>query len=109
MQALGGSIFDNILVPKGSEEAFEQVVERDGVRIERIISAGQVSADGFWYDQEEHEWVMLIQGKACIEFPDGSMSELVSGNYLYLPAHQKHRISYTSSDPVCIWLAVFWS
>ena len=94
--------------PEFKEELFETILKRETFRIERIVSHGHSSPEGFWYDQDENEWVVLLQGMAGIEFPDGSTSELSKGEYIFLEAHRKHRVSFTSSDPACIWLAVFW-
>lgn len=90
----------------GTGEIFEQIFSQDNVRIERIVSCGQSSPPGFWYDQEWHEWVVLLQGKAEIEWPDGTRQYLDSGDHLFIPAHQVHRVAYTSTEPPCIWLAV---
>ena len=89
-------------------EIFTEIVNRENVRIERIVSAGQVTPDGEWYDQDEHEWVVLLQGKAKLEFETGETIDLDRGSHLYLPPHCKHRITFTSAEPPCIWLAVFW-
>jgi cupin 2 domain-containing protein len=77
------------------------------VRIERIVSSGNVSPDGFWYDQEEDEWVLLITGTAVLAFEDNRTVELKAGDTLFIGAHEKHRIINTSSDPKCIWICVF--
>jgi cupin 2 domain-containing protein len=90
------------------DEVFEEIIRNKNVRIERIISNGQTSPEGFWYDQPENEWVILLQGEAKITFNDGKETRLQKGDYLFLPSHQKHNISYTSKEPACIWLAVFW-
>ncbi|MDO4542388.1 MAG: cupin domain-containing protein [Bacillota bacterium] len=79
--------------------------EGEGIRIERIVSAGQTSS---WYDQEENEYVILLQGEAEIEFKDAEAVALTAGDCLLLPAHQIHRVSYTSWEPPCLWLCVFW-
>lgn len=88
-------------------EITEQILNTPNCRIERIISGGQSTPEGFWYDQDEDEWVCLLAGKAIIEFQDSSPVTLDKGDYYFIPAHLKHRVSYTSTDPVCIWLAVF--
>ncbi|MGI5892462.1 MAG: cupin domain-containing protein, partial [Bacillota bacterium] len=75
--------------------------------IERIISCGQISPPGFWYDQDEDEWVLLVQGSARLSLSDGSNICLRAGQHILIPAHQKHRIEYTSSEPPCIWICVF--
>lgn len=89
-----------------SEEIFETILASESVTIERIISTGQSTPEGEWYDQEKDEWVALLQGNAVLEYADGSTVSLKIGDYLFLPAHKKHRVQFTSSEPACIWLAV---
>lgn len=88
------------------EELFEALFATPTLKIERIISTGQITAPGSWYDQEQAEWVILLQGEARIGYEDGSSHVLRSGDYLLIPPHHKHRVDYTSSEPPCIWLAV---
>ena len=90
-----------------AEEIVETLAQKPGVRIERIISAGQVSPDNFWYDQAEDEWVAVLQGVGALEWEDGTRTELVSGDCLLIPSHKKHRVAHTSQEPPCVWLAVF--
>jgi cupin 2 domain-containing protein len=92
----------------GNEEVFEEILDKENLRIERIVSSGQTSPGTGWYDQNENEFVILIQGTAELEFHNGSKVELKSGEYLNIPAHKKHRVTFTSKDPVCIWIAVFY-
>lgn len=101
------NIFD---LPRGidREEAFETLLINQRLRIERIVSAGQVSAEGFWYDQNQHEWVMLVQGEARLGWEDGRRQDLKAGDCLLIRAHEKHRVEYTSQEPPCIWLAVHY-
>lgn len=101
-------MFNIYNLPRGiaQEENFETILINQGLRIERIVSAGQISPPGFWYDQDRQEWVTLLQGKAVLAWEDGSRQELSAGDCLLIRAHQKHRIEYTSQDPPCIWLAV---
>lgn len=88
-------------------EVFEELVKGNGVLVERIISSGQVTPEGEWYDQERDEWVVLLQGEANLLMDkDQETIELHPGDYLFIPAHCRHRVIYTSSDPHCIWLAV---
>ena len=89
-----------------NQELFESLVSADNILIERIISTGQATPPGEWYDQDRDEWVILLQGFASLAYADGTNIKLVTGDYLFIPAHQKHRVEYTSSDPPCIWLAV---
>lgn len=89
-----------------SEELFEAILPDKGLLIERIISSGQVSPPGFWYDQDRDEWVVLLQGEAVLAWEDGRRRKLEPGDWAFIPAHVKHRVEYTSSEPPCIWLAV---
>ena len=89
-----------------NEELFESIVTNNSILIERIVSTGQVTPPGKWYDLDKDEWVILLQGKAILFYEDGLPIELKAGDYLFIPAHQKHRVEYTSSKPPCIWLAV---
>ena len=87
-------------------EQFEQLLEGGSMRLERIVSTGQITAPGQWYDQDTDEWVALLQGEAELSFPDGPPVRLVAGDYLFIPAHRRHRVTYTSSAPACVWLAL---
>lgn len=89
-------------------ELFEILLQQPGIKIERIISTGQTTPPQQWYDQPQHEWVILLQGEAEISYVDSSI-RLHRGDYLFIPAHQKHRVNYTSFQPPCIWLAVHFS
>ncbi|PSF36033.1 cupin [Aphanothece hegewaldii CCALA 016] len=88
------------------QELFESLFFKENIRIERIISTGQTTPLGQWYDQEQVEWVILLQGEAVIFFEDGLRCKLLRGDYLLIKAHQKHRVEYTSIEPPCIWLAI---
>lgn len=90
------------------QEVFEVLMEgrkEGGFRLERILSCGQVSPDGFWYDQECDEWVLLIQGRARLAFEDGELV-LGPGDSLLIPAGCRHRVTFTSASPPCLWLAL---
>ena len=75
------------------------------LRIEHIISQGHISPPDFWYDQSEFEFVAVLQGSAKLEFLNNKILELNRGDWIFIPAHEKHRVIYTSEP--CIWLAVF--
>lgn len=91
------------------EELIETLAEKNGVRIERIVSRGHCSDPEFWYDQDEFEWVIVLQGSANLEFKDSRKNvHLTEGDYLLIKPHEKHRVSFTSSDIDTIWLAIFW-
>ena len=90
-------------------ELIESLLEKPGVRIERIVSHGQVTADGEWYDQEENEWVIVLRGRARLRLEgDEQTLEMGPGDYLDIPAHQRHRVEWTDTDEPTIWLAVFY-
>ncbi|MCL2789831.1 MAG: cupin domain-containing protein [Desulfobulbus sp.] len=90
-------------------EACEDLLHVPGVRIERIVSKGHASPDHGWYDQDKGEWVMVMTGRAIVEFADGSICTLSAGDYVNIPAHCKHRVSWTDPDDVTIWLAVWYT
>ena len=96
------------LTDASQEEQVEELLQKDGVRIERITSMGQVSPEGFWYEQEENEWLMLLEGEARLQLESGEEISLKRGDTYFLPALKKHRVSYTSTEPICLWLAIFW-
>jgi cupin 2 domain-containing protein len=87
-------------------EFLETICSGKQVRIERIISSGHITAEESWYDQKLNEWVLLLRGKASLEFENGRVVHLSEGDHLMIPAGKKHRVAYTSKKPECIWLAV---
>ncbi len=89
-----------------NEEIFETIINSKNLQIERIISTGQSTPEDTWYDQEQDEWVILLQGEATLLFVDNTSIHLTAGDYLLIEAHQKHRVTFTSVDPPCIWLAI---
>ena len=89
------------------EELINLLCTGNGLRMERIVSCGQISPSGFWYDQEEDEWVAVLQGIGELELKTGETVRLEAGDCYLLPAHCCHRVSFTSSAPPCIWLCVF--
>lgn len=89
------------------EELTNVLQEGTGVRIERIVSTGHRSPDGFWYDQPENEWVLVLQGAARLAFED-RVVEMLPGDYLNIPANRKHRVAWTSPTEPTVWLAVFY-
>lgn len=89
-------------------EVVTSLVTRGGVRIERIVSQGQASPDGFWYDQAEHEFVLLMQGRAELEFADGRVVRLGPGDWVEIEAHVQHRVRATAPDEPTVWLVAFY-
>ena len=89
------------------DELFTTLLEADNLRIERIVSHGHASPEGFWYDQDQHEWVLVLEGAARLSI-EGESKELKAGDYINIPAHQKHRVEWTTPDEPTVWLAVFY-
>ena len=105
------NLFRDLTTSPDTQERIECLLDRRGLRVERIVSTGQASPPGFWYDQAEHEWVVLLQGAAelTVEMPGGAQTVcLTPGDSLELPAHRRHRIEATCADPPTLWLALFW-
>ena len=103
-----GNQFDNIPtdIP---EELFTTVFGASGLRIERIVSQGQGSLPGFWYDQEENEWVFVLEGRATVQFEDDPEPvELQRGSYVNIPAHVRHRVAWTNPNQKTVWLAIHY-
>ena len=90
------------------EELFETLLEAEGVRIERIVSRGHVSPPGFWYDQPQSEWVLVVSGAARLVIEGGEPVELRPGSYVNIPAHTRHRVEWTDPQQPTIWLAVHY-
>ncbi|MGH8127365.1 MAG: cupin domain-containing protein [Gammaproteobacteria bacterium] len=91
-----------------ASEVFEELVKSEHVRVERILSKGHASPEFGWYDQDENEWVIVLQGGGRLTFEDGTEVELSAGDYINLPAHKKHRVTRTDPEQVTVWLAVFY-
>ena len=102
-----GNLFESI--PEDlKHELFDVLVQNPGVKIERIVSKGHVSPASGWYDQERNEWVLVLKGCAAISFDDGMEISLKSGDFLNIPAHRKHKVSWTDPETETIWLAVHY-
>jgi cupin 2 domain-containing protein len=88
-------------------ELIQTLAAGPGVRVERIVSRGHASPPGFWYEQAEDEWVLLVRGAARLRFEDGAV-ELRPGDHLTIPAGCRHRVEWTSPDEPTVWVAVFY-
>jgi cupin 2 domain-containing protein len=96
--------------PHLPDELIEALLETPAVRIERIVSHGQASPAGFWYDQEQGEWVVVLKGRAKLLFEgEEEAKEMGPGDHVNIPAHRRHRVEWTTSDEPTVWLAVFYS
>ncbi|WP_152184300.1 cupin domain-containing protein [Sulfurimonas indica] len=90
-----------------SQEVFETLLEADDIRIERIISYGHTSPKEGWYDQEENEWVIVLEGSATLEFIDKKVN-LKKGDFINIKAHEKHKVIWTVENKKTVWLAIFY-
>jgi cupin 2 domain-containing protein len=94
----------------GNKEVIEQLARGQGFRIERIVSRGHSSPEGFWYDQDESEFVVLLSGSAAIRFEStDELVEMKPGDSMEIPAHVRHRVEWTDPDQASVWLAAFYS
>jgi cupin 2 domain-containing protein len=107
MTVQAGNLFENISAAGAGEEAFTEIFARPGLKIERIISQGQASAPGFWYDQTWNEWVVVLRGSATLRFEDeGAGWTLRTGDYVFIPARKRHRVEWTDPQQPTVWLAL---
>ena len=91
------------------EEQVTTLLQAEGLRVERIVSQGQASPPGFWYDQEESELVIVLEGRAAVQFEgDAEPVELRRGSCLTIPAHARHRVAWTDLKEKTVWLAVHY-
>lgn len=89
------------------QERFETLLQTNGFRLELIISTGQATPPGQWYDQDRSEWVMLVSGSAGLIFEgETAVLALRPGDHLLIPARRKHRVEWTSPDEPTVWLAL---
>ena len=91
------------------DELFTTLLEAGQVRIERIVSHGHASPEGFWFDQDQHEWVMVLKGAARLRLEgDAPPVEMKPGDFVNIPAHTKHQVEWTTPEEPTIWLAVHY-
>jgi cupin 2 domain-containing protein len=97
-------------IPEGlDQELVEKLLSHESFRIERIVSRGHASAPKFWYDQDEHEWVAVLTGKAQLQIEgEEDLITLGPGDTYVLPARTRHRVAWTEPNHNTIWLVVFW-
>jgi cupin 2 domain-containing protein len=101
-----GNLFAAVPERLGQEQV-SVLANRPGVRVERIVSMGQASPPGFWYDQDWTEWVVVLAGSAGLRIEGEEAPRfLPPGSYLEIPPHMRHRVEWTDPDRPTIWLAV---
>jgi cupin 2 domain-containing protein len=103
---LPANLFDD-LPAHLSEELITALVDTGKVRIERIVSHGHGSPPGYWYDQVQDEWVIVLKGAARLRFEDGVL-DMKPGDFVNIPAHERHRVEWTMPDVPTVWLAVHY-
>lgn len=91
------------------DEIADTLAAAGNTRIERIVSRGHASPPGYWYDQDQHEWVLLVQGAATLRFAGQNAAvQLGPGDYVNIPAGVRHRVEWTAPETDTVWLAVFY-
>ena len=91
------------------EEAFLTLAATEGFRLARIVSTGQATPEGEWYDQERAEWVVVLKGSAALRFEDEAEDRLLRpGDFVDIPAHRRHRVVRTDPDGPTVWLALYY-
>lgn len=89
------------------EERFDALLDRDGLTLARIVSTGQATPPGDWYDQDRDEWVLVLSGRAGLRFEDeDSLREMGPGDHVMISAHARHRVEWTSPDEPTVWLVL---
>jgi cupin 2 domain-containing protein len=103
-----GNLFDDIPAQL-PEELATTILQASSFRIERIVSQGHASPPGFWYDQDDNEWVVVLEGSAAVEFEgDAEAMVLQRGSHLNIPAHVRHRVAWTDPQGKTVWLAIHY-
>lgn len=102
-----GNIYAKIPVLK-NKEIFQTILITKTLKIERIISQGQVTEKGMWLEEARAEWVIVLKGVAKLRFrKDNRLIKLSPGDYVFIPAHTTHRVEWTSLREKTLWLAVY--
>jgi cupin 2 domain-containing protein len=103
------NIFADLAAASG-QEIFTELYSAAGLKIERIVSHGQASAPGFWYDQDWTEWVLVLKGAALLQFEgEAEPVRLGVGDYVTIEPHRRHRVDWTDPEQQTVWLAVHLS
>ena len=111
-----------------NEEIIKILFKNENVKIEKIISTGQTTD---WQESNKNEFVILVQGNAEIEHYDNRICEdknfktnenimknlkntndmklqLGKGDIILIKKGERHRVSYTSKNPCCVWICIFF-
>lgn len=108
MQLQTGNLF-RIDEARGDDERIDLLVTGSRLNVERIVSMGHASPDGFWYDDPRAEWVVLLSGAATLEFEaDSTRHDMHAGDYVLIEPHCRHRVASTHPDEPSVWLAIYY-
>jgi cupin 2 domain-containing protein len=106
---ISGNLFAGQGASANAAETFEQLLAGAGFQVERIVSSGQASPPGFWYDQDRAEWIVLLAGAAVLQFEDETAPrKLVPGDWINIAAHRRHRVNWTDPSQPTVWLAIHY-
>jgi cupin 2 domain-containing protein len=103
-----GNLFDDV-AESLDEEAVETLLASGTMRLVRIVSTGQATPEGEWYDQDDWEWVVLLKGAAGLRFEgEAQVRAFGPGDFVHIPAHARHRVEWTAADEPTVWLALHY-
>jgi cupin 2 domain-containing protein len=107
MQLQTGNLF-RVDAPRGDDERIDTLVATPHLHVERIVSMGHASPEGFWYDDARAEWVVLLSGAATLEFErPHALHEMRPGDYVLIEPHCRHRVAWTHASEPSVWLAIY--
>jgi cupin 2 domain-containing protein len=109
VEIVAGNLIGGLPARPLAGEFTHTLLRRQGLRMERIVSTGQATPEAQWYDQDDDEWVLVAGAARLLIAGEGGERALAAGDWLLLPAHCRHRVTWTSSDPPAIWLAIHLS
>ena len=102
------NIFAPLPAPSPTE-IFTELLAGRSFQLQRIVSTGQTSPPGQWYDQDTHEWVLLLSGAARLRIDgEAGLLQMQPGDYIHIPAHVRHRVEWTDPDQETVWLALHY-
>lgn len=104
-----GNLLAELPADSTGGEVFTPLLAGGRFRVERIVSFGHASPEGFWYQQAEAEWVMVVSGAAGLRFEGEEVVELRAGAYVNIPAGRRHRVEWTEAGVATVWLAIHYA
>jgi cupin 2 domain-containing protein len=108
MHAPDGNLFTDG-VDTARAEDFTTLLAAGHTKLVRIVSTGQATPEGEWYDQDQAEWVVVLRGSAGLKFEDeAQIRTLQPGDFVLIPAHRRHRVEWTDASEPTVWLALYY-